>query len=148
MKRKMKLFMAFCAIVGIVGLACASHAAEPKIDLQTLFAKRVPILLEFGRGWCKPCKYMKPILDDMAKAYSGKVVVLTVDMDVNADLVRQFRIRMMPTQVFITPDGKEYLRNEGIMEREQIMQVFSRMGVPGPSKGAAPEQVPRRAGTR
>ena len=58
-------------------------------------SKKVPILLEFGRGWCIPCKYMKPILDDMSAAYTGKAIVMTVDMDVNKDLVRDFRIRMM-----------------------------------------------------
>ncbi len=148
MHRKIKLFVAFGVIAGIVALTCISYAAEPKIDLQALLAKRVPILLEFGRGWCKPCKYMKPILDDMAKAYSGRALVMTVDMDVNADLVRQFGIRMMPTQVFMSPDGKVYKRNEGVLEREQIMQVFAKMGVPGPTQGAAPGQVPRQAVTR
>jgi thioredoxin 1 len=148
MQGKMKLFVAFGIIMGIVGLVCTSYAAEPKINLQTLLAKRVPILLEFGRGWCIPCKHMKPILEDMAKAYSGRALVMTVDMDVNADLVRQFGIRMMPTQVFMSPDGKEFTRNEGVLEREQIMQVFSKMGVPGPTKGAAPGQPPRQAVAR
>ena len=63
---------------------------------------------------------MKPILDDVGKAYSGKAIVTTVDMDVNKDLVRDFRIRMMPTQVFIAPDGKEFFRNEGTLERDHI----------------------------
>lgn len=138
-----------CVVV-IAGLILASaafistgDAAEPKISIQALTAKRVPILLEFGRGWCKPCKYMKPILDDMARAYSGKAIITTVDMDVNADLVRNFRIRMMPTQVFLTPDGKEFWRNEGTLEREHIMQVFSKMGVPAPAQSALPAPVPQ-----
>ena len=127
-------------------------AAEPKINLQALPAKRVPILMEFGRGWCIPCKYMKPILDDMARAYSGKAIVMTVDMDANKDLVRNFQIRMMPTQVFLTPDGKEFLRNEGTLEREQIALVFSKMGLPGSAplagrpagapQAAAPPPIP------
>jgi thioredoxin-like negative regulator of GroEL len=112
-----------------------------RINLQALMAKRVPVLLEFGRGWCIPCKYMKPILKDMEKAYAGKAVVTTVDMDANTDLVRAFRIRMMPTQVFLTPDGKEFFRNEGTLERQQIMQVFGKMGLAPPKRAGA-------AGTR
>ncbi len=69
---------------------------------------------------------MKPILEEMAKAYSGKAIVTTVDMDANKDMVRDFGIRMMPTQVFLTPDGKEFFRNEGTLEREQIAQCFKR----------------------
>jgi len=120
-----------------------SYAAEPKINLQALMAKRVPVLLEFGRGWCVPCKYMKPILDDMARAYAGKAIVTTVDMDANKDLVRDYRIRMMPTQVFLTPDGKEFFRNEGTLERELIAQVFAKMGMAGQAQGPVPAQAPQ-----
>jgi len=120
-------------------------AAEGKIDLQALMSKGVPVLLEFGRGWCIPCKYMKPILEDTSRAFAGRVIVTTVDMDANKDLVSSFRIRMMPTQVFIMPDGKEFFRNEGTLERDQIAQIFAKMGVPGPAQGAAPGQVPTQA---
>jgi thioredoxin 1 len=139
------------AMVGFIivqlSIAISGLAAEPKINLQTLLANRVPILLEFGRGWCIPCKYMKPILDDMARAYMGRTIVLTVDMDANKDLVRSFKVRMMPTQVFLMPDGKEFLRNEGTLEREQIIEIFSKMGVQPPMiQGAPPAQaVPQAA---
>jgi len=115
-----------------------SSASEPKINLDTVLSKRMPVLLEFGRGWCIPCKYMKPILEDMAKLFNGKAMVLTVDMDANKDLVRKFGIRMMPTQVFLMPDGKEFFRNEGTLEREQIVQVFTKMGTQAPPRAGTP----------
>jgi hypothetical protein len=63
-------------------------------------------------------------------------------MDVNKDLVKDFKIRLMPTQVFLTPDGKEFFRNEGTLERDQIAQVFAKMGLPVPSQGAIPGMQP------
>ena len=90
---------------------------EQRINLDAMMAKRVPILLEFGKGWCRPCKYMKPILEDMAKEYGDKAIVATVDMDANYDLVRGFGVRVMPTQVFLHPEGKEFFRNEGVAHR-------------------------------
>jgi thioredoxin 1 len=135
LNRKMAPFV--IALVFVI-LSSAPLLAAERIDLDSLMAKRVPALLEFGRGWCKPCKYMKPILDDMAEAYKGRAVVTTVDMDANTDLVRSFRIRMMPTQVFLTPDGKEFWRNEGTLEREQIIQVFTKMGVKPPQQNQGP----------
>lgn len=140
--KKMRL-----SVAAVLCLAMATNpvwAAEPKINLQQLLSHRVPVLIEFGRGWCIPCKYMKPILDDMARAYAGKAIVVTGDMDANKDLVRELRIRMMPTQVFLMPDGKEFFRNEGTLERDQIMQVFARMGLPAPGQqGAVPAPAPR-----
>lgn len=121
----------------------AGNASDPKINLPSLLARKVPILLEFGRGWCKPCKYMKPILDDMSAAYAGRAIVMTVDMDVNKDMVRDFNIRLMPTQVFLTPDGREFRRNEGTLEREGIMQIFAQMGVVSAnSQSAFPQHQP------
>jgi len=138
--RRIYVFAVFAVLIGVLLPASNGFGAEPKINLQALMAKRMPVLLEFGRGWCIPCKYMKPILEDMAAAYQGKAIVLAVDMDANKDLVRDFRIRMMPTQVFVTPDGKEFTRNEGTLEREQIMQVFAKMGVAQPQRVATPAQ--------
>jgi hypothetical protein len=63
---------------------------------------------------------------------------MAVDMDANKSLVRDFKIRMMPTQIFLSPDGKEFFRNEGVLERDSIVQVFSRMGLTAPAlQGAA-----------
>jgi thioredoxin 1 len=146
MRKRMNLLIVCAIVIGISGLTSSTCSAEGKINLQALMAKRVPILLEFGRGWCKPCKYMKPILDDVSKAYTGKAIVTTVDMDANKDLVQQFKIRMMPTQVFLLPDGKEFFRNEGTLERDQIAQVFAKMGLGQPSvQGAVPGQFPQAA---
>ena len=131
--RRINLVIIITLLVGLFGLLSHADAQDPKINLQALLSKKVPILLEFGRGWCIPCKYMKPILEDMGKAYSGKAIVTTVDMDANKNLVRDFRIRMMPTQVFLTPDGKEFFRNEGTLERENIAQVFTKMGLAAPT---------------
>lgn len=135
--KRLSLYIAIGLVMAFLVSPNYSTGSEPKINLQVLLGKKVPILLEFGRGWCIPCKYMKPILDDMSSAYAGKALVMTVDMDANKDLVRDFRIRMMPTQVFLTPDGKEFFRNEGTLEREGIMQVFLNMGVVASANQAA-----------
>ncbi len=143
--RKLFVGIGLSLMMASVMILSTAHAAEPKINLQALTAKGVPILLEFGRGWCIPCKYMKPILDDMARAYAGKAIVMTVDMDANKDLVRNFRIRMMPTQVFLMPDGKEFFRNEGTLEREHIAQVFNKMGLPAIAIQNVPGRSPQAA---
>jgi thioredoxin 1 len=139
--RRRFVTIGFGLLVSILLQLASSDAAGPKIDLNALAAKKIPVLLEFGRGWCIPCKYMKPILNDMAKAFKGSAIVTTVDMDANRNLVRAFRIRMMPTQVFLSPDGKEFFRHEGTLEREQIVQIFAKMGV-------RPGSAPRASGSK
>ena len=139
----------FAVLVYVIFFMERSNSAllqEQRIDLQSMTAKRVPILLEFGKGWCRPCKYMKPILEDMAKDYGEKAIVAAVDMDANSDLVRSFGVRVMPTQIFLRPDGREFFRNEGVLEREDIRTIFSKMGVGGrqswPNSGSEGSSAP------
>lgn len=133
-------FAVLVYVIFFVQRSTSESLEEQRIDLQSMLARRVPILLEFGKGWCRPCKYMKPILEDMAKEYREKAIVATVDMDANYDLVRRFGVRVMPTQVFLRPDGREFFRNEGVLEREHIRTIFSKMGV----EGAKPAQIQGR----
>jgi thioredoxin 1 len=137
-------------MMSVSGLLSQGYAADPKINLQALMAKRVPVLLEFGRGWCIPCKYMKPILDDMSTAYAGKAIVMTVDMDANKDLVRNFKVRMMPTQIFLMPDGKEFLETKGPRARSNRSGGSARWAwtaeckvLLGSSSGGCPRPLPR-----
>lgn len=128
---KKKWFSLICILFAgfYTGHFFPGQAAEPKIDLRALLAKRVPILLEFGSNCCPSCQYSKPILDDIAKVYDGKAIVTGVDVGMNKDLARDFKIRLTPTLVLVNPDGKEFFRKEGTLERKQIIQVFNKMGV-------------------
>lgn len=141
--RRAVFFVVLCLVMTAAAHMSETCAADPKIDLQALAAKRMPVLLEFGRGWCIPCKYMKPILEEMSQTYAGRAVITTVDMDANKKLVKDFAIRMMPTQVFLSSDGKEFFRNEGTLERERIIDLFSKMGVAPPGQVRAPITVPQ-----
>ncbi|GEM_PF-491667 len=146
--RKISIFLCLGLVMGLWFHPPHCYAAGKPIDLRALLARGVPILLEYGRGWCKPCKYMKPILEDVARSYGPRAIVSTVDMDANRDLVRTFRIRMMPTQVFLLPDGREYFRNEGTLERAQIIDVFSKMGLPPPGQAVGQAEARPQPGPR
>lgn len=68
------------------------HAAEHH---QTL-------LLDFTAKWCGPCKAMKPVVDDISRAFQGHFLVALVDVD-DADvrLTDHFQVSSVPMFVFI-----------------------------------------------
>ena len=53
---------------------------QPNDPLSTALESGLPVLAEFGRGICIPCKMMKPVLDSVSAEFQGRAVVLTVDM--------------------------------------------------------------------
>ncbi len=129
------IFAVLVYVIFFMDRSTNASLEEERINLDAMIAKRVPILLEFGKGWCRPCKHMKPILEDMAKEYGERAIVATVDMDANYHLVRGFGVRVMPTQVFLQPDGREFFRNEGVLEREDIRAIFSKVGIQAAKAG-------------
>lgn len=90
-----------------------------------------PVLAEFGRSTCTPCKMMKPILDKLAEELKGKVYVLILDTGDYALLAREYDIRVIPTQIFFDGTGKELFRHVGFMPREDMLAKMKKLGMTG-----------------
>jgi thioredoxin 1 len=58
-----------------------------------------PVLVDFWAEWCGPCKMIAPILEDIAKDYSGKLAIVKMDVDANQAVPVKYGIRAMPTLV-------------------------------------------------
>ncbi|KAH8244811.1 hypothetical protein KR032_000570 [Drosophila birchii] len=59
------------------------------------------IVLDFYANWCGPCKGMDPTVKALARKYAAKAVVLKVDVDKYDELTERYKVRSMPTFVFL-----------------------------------------------
>jgi thioredoxin 1 len=89
----------------------------------------LPRLVELGGEKCIPCRQMAPILEEVGKAYAGRLVVEKLDVQKDPALGRRWKVRVIPTQVFLDAQGKEIARHEGFLERDAISAQLSLMGV-------------------
>jgi len=80
--------------------------------------------LELGAETCIPCKMMKPVMKDIDTTYNGKVQVIFHDVTKDRDIAKKYNIRVMPTQIFLDKDGKEFHRHEGFYPKEEIMKIL------------------------
>jgi thioredoxin-like negative regulator of GroEL len=60
-----------------------------------------------------------PILDEIAKDYSGKIKVAKLDVDENMSTATRFNVMNIPTLILFK-DGKEKARIVGVTPREEI----------------------------
>jgi thioredoxin 1 len=88
-----------------------------------------PVVADFGRGTCIPCKMMKPILEDLAKEYRGKAEILIIQIDEYAFVTRRCGIRVIPTQIFYDSSANEVYRHQGFMPKEDIREQLAKLGV-------------------
>ena len=74
-------------------------------NYQELIASGKPVVIDFWATWCGPCRMVAPIIEDLAKAYEGRVLIGKCDVDSNADVSAEFGIRNIPTVLFFK-DGQ------------------------------------------
>jgi len=85
--------------------------------------------LELGSVGCKPCEAMKPVMEAVRERFPERVAVVFHDVKKEPDLAGRYRVRLIPTQVFLLPDGTEFFRHEGYFPENQVVAVLERMGV-------------------
>lgn len=89
----------------------------------------LPMLMDLGRGTCKACKMMLPILQDLQEEYKGRAIIKIVDIRYDPEPARVYNIRLIPTQIFFDAIGKEVYRHEGFMDKVSIEQKLQEIGV-------------------
>ena len=81
------------------------------------------VLVDFWAAWCGPCLMVAPILEELAREYSGRVVFAKVDVDRNRRLAMKFGIMSIPTLILFK-DGKPVDMIIGAQPKPAIEKVI------------------------
>ncbi|HIC15069.1 MAG TPA: thioredoxin [Gemmatimonadetes bacterium] len=88
---------------------------------QTVLAASIPVLVDFYADWCGPCKMVAPLVDELAREHSGRMLVVKVDTDQAVSISERYAIRSIPTLVLFK-EGEEVDRSVGFEpERVRIL---------------------------
>ena len=83
----------------------------------------VPVLVDFWAPWCAPCRAIAPIVDEVSKELSGRVKVVKMNVDDNAETPTQLGIRSIPTlKIFVK--GEEVNQIVGTASKDAIIQFL------------------------
>ena len=86
------------------------------------FEGNKPMIIDFYADWCKPCKMIAPHLKAIQSEYGSKLQVYKVNTDNNQALASLFKIRSIPTILFIPADGN-YKQIVGYRNKEQFEEL-------------------------
>lgn len=125
-------------IIGaFLALSCLNHLSVMAADLpsarsssiQAALSSGRPSVVDFGARSCIPCKKMAPILEELSRELKGRANVLFTDVWQDEGLARDYRIQMIPTQIFFNAKGKEIKRHMGFMEKAEILKELKALGM-------------------
>ncbi len=81
-------------------------------------------ILDFYADWCGPCIVMKPVLEELEKDFTGKLVLKKIDVDQDQQSVEKYGVMSIPTYV-ILKDEKEVERFIGAQSKESMRAKIS-----------------------
>jgi thiol-disulfide isomerase/thioredoxin len=137
----MRTFWQNSSIIMAVLWAANVWAAEPA---------KLPKLIDLGADKCIPCKMMAPILKELKSEHAGRMDVEFIDVWKDPAPGRQYKIKLIPTQIFFDAAGKELFRHEGFFGKDDILGKWKELGVDLKGKAAAGimRETPVAADTR
>lgn len=104
----------------------AAGPAQPGSEPDSLSGLVKPLVtfIELGAESCIPCKMMQPVMKEIAAEYEGLVKVVFYDLYKEREAGQKYRVRVMPTQVFLDAEGREFSRHEGFYPKDQLKAML------------------------
>ena len=94
------------------------YVSDATFDAEVL-QSTTPVLVDYWAEWCGPCKMIAPILDDVAKEYSGKLKIAKLNIDENQDTPPKYGIRGIPT-LMLFKNGNVEATKVGALSKTQL----------------------------
>ena len=94
------------------------HISDASFEADVL-KSGTPVLVDYWAEWCGPCKSIAPILDEVAKEYTGRLKIAKINVDENQAVPAKFGIRGIPT-LMLFKNGNVEATKVGALSKTQL----------------------------
>ena len=82
------------------------------------------VVVDCWAAWCAPCRAIAPVVDELARQYSGKIVFGKLNVDENPETAQRFSIMAIPT-LLVMKNAKEVDRIVGALPKSELQEKIS-----------------------
>lgn len=97
-----------------------------KSPQEWVFAGDQPCIIDFYADWCRPCKMVAPIMEELSAEYKGKVRIYKVNTDEQRELAGLFNVSSIPAILFVPKSGKPQMA-VGAMQKENYIEAINKI---------------------
>jgi thioredoxin len=97
-----------------------NYEKNPK---QWIFEGDKPCIVDFYADWCKPCKMIAPIMEELAVKYDGQINIYKVNVDKEKELANVFGINSIPYVMFVGMQGEPSVQR-GALPKEEYDRII------------------------
>lgn len=83
-------------------------------------------ILRFTAEWCGPCKMMHPVFAQLSQDYAGQIIITTIDVDQQPEMVKQYNVKSIPTMLFLK-NGIIADKQIGACPRSMMVEKIERL---------------------
>lgn len=104
--------------------------AKPEILTDASFADAVggsslPVLVDMWAPWCGPCRFLSPVVEQLAAELAGRLRVAKMNVDENPTTAARFQIQSIPA-LLVFQGGREVDRIVGAQPKSEIRRRLDR----------------------
>jgi thioredoxin 1 len=135
MRRKAWVFLAAAGVLAalLVLAGCGGSTGDAASSAapagQSPGAAPRITFLELGADKCVPCKGMKPVMKGIEQAFGDQVEVIFYDVWEDPAPANEYGVQMIPTQIFLDENGKEFHRHTGFYPQADIEALLLEQGL-------------------
>jgi thioredoxin 1 len=101
----------------------AVDATDATFDAEVL-ASAKPVVVDFWAPWCRPCRAIEPILEQLVAATGGRLRLVRLNVDENIGVASRFGVLALPT-VILFAAGEPKATVTGATSRSGFERAFA-----------------------
>lgn len=95
--------------------------AESEVDFWRKIGSEV-LLISFTAPWCMPCRALKPVLENLEKAFGRPAAIAEMNIDKHQKIANRLGIQSIPT-IILFKKGREINRFIGLQREEFLFKA-------------------------